>query len=369
MSKEQRYLAGPLPYLVHKGQAIKKALDDRRGHLQSRRHRKLRYRQPRFSNRTKPKGWLPPSLESRMANTLTWVHRLMRYSFIIALSQELVKFDMQLMQNPEITGVEYQQGELAGYEVREYLLEKWGRTCAYCGVTGVPLEIEHILCRAHGGTHRVSNLTLACKPCNDKKGTQRIEDFLKRDADRLKRILAQTKAPLRDAATMNATRWELYRRLQALGLPVETGTGGRTKWNRTRRGLPKTHWLDAACVGASTPEYLLGERVVPLHILATGRQSRQMCRMDKYGFPRTSAKERRISRGFQTGDIVKARVTTGKKCGAYLGRVAVRASGSFNITVKEGKTVQGISHRFCTPLQRNDGYNYTKGEAAFPPAP
>ena len=31
------------------------------------------------------------------------------------------------MENAEISGVEYQQGELQGYEVREYLLEKWGR--------------------------------------------------------------------------------------------------------------------------------------------------------------------------------------------------------------------------------------------------
>ena len=48
---------------------------------------------------------------------------------------------------------------------------------------------------------------------------------------------------------MNATRWALFRRLQATGLPVEVGTGGRTKWNRTTHQLPKTHWLDAACVG------------------------------------------------------------------------------------------------------------------------
>jgi len=34
-------------------------------------------------------------------------------------------FDTQKLQNPEISGVEYQQGELFGYEVREYLLEKW----------------------------------------------------------------------------------------------------------------------------------------------------------------------------------------------------------------------------------------------------
>ena len=60
------------------------------------------------------------------------------------------------MQHPEIQGVEYQQGELFGYEVRAYLLEKWGRQCAYCGAQEVPLQVEHIVCRAQGGSNRVT---------------------------------------------------------------------------------------------------------------------------------------------------------------------------------------------------------------------
>ena len=160
---------------------------------------------------------------------------------------EVVKFDMHLMQHPQIEGVQYQQGELAGYEVREYLLEKWGRTCAYCGATDVPLEVEHIVCRARGGTHRISNLALACKPCNEAKGTHLIEEFLLDRPDVLTKILAQAKAPLTDAAAVNATRWALYERLQLLELPLEVGTGGRTKWNRTTRGLPKrTGWMPSA---------------------------------------------------------------------------------------------------------------------------
>ena len=349
--------------LSHRGEAIKKALDERRRVRRSRRSRKTRYRKRRFSNRARPQHWLPSSVESRVANILTWALRLMRLCPIARISQELVKFDMQLMQNPEIGGIEYQQGELAGYEVREYLLEKWGRRCAYCDATGVPLEIEHILCRKRGGTNRVSNLTLSCQPCNTSKGTQLIQDFLADQPERLKRIVAQAKASLKDAAAVNATRWELYRRLQALGLPVEGGTGGRTKWNRMSRGLPKTHWLDAACVGASTPQTLHIAGVIPLLITATGRQSRQMCRMDKYGFPRTRAKVQRLAYGFQTGDIVRAVVPSGTKKGSYQGRVAIRARGSFTIQ----RQVQDIHHRFCTIVHRCDGYSYTKGEAALLP--
>jgi len=353
--------------LTHRGQAIKEALEARRGVRRSRRQRKTRYRKPRWGNRLRNKeGWLPPSLMSRVYNVLTWVARLCRYAPIMDLSQELVRFDTQLMENPDISEAEYQQGTLAGYELREYLLEKWGRQCAYCGAKDVPLQIEHILCCKKGGPNRESNLTIACEPCNLKKGTQDIRDFLKHKPDVLKRILAQAKAPLKDAAAVNATRWELYRRLRATGLPVECGTGGRTKFNRVKHDLDKTHWLDAACVGASTPDVLHAKGVRPLLMKAMGHGCRQMCRMDKYGFPRTGPKQTKIVKGFQTGDMVKAIVPKGKNRGTYHGRVAVRTSGSFNITTAHG-TVEGIGYRYCQAIHRSDGYSYAKGAAAFPP--
>src|SRR2546429_4472670 len=122
---------------------------------------------------------------------------------------ELVKFDMQAMENAEVSGVEYQQGTLAGYELREYLLEKWKRVCAYCGKQNIPLQIEHIVPKANGRDDRVSNLCLACEKCNNAKGTNDIQVFLKKKPDLLKKILDQAKAPLKDAAAVNTTRWEL----------------------------------------------------------------------------------------------------------------------------------------------------------------
>ena len=356
--------------LTHRGEAIKKRLESRRVVRRGRRQRHTRYRQPRFDNRrNKKRGWIPPSLESRVCNIVTWVKRLRRVCPINALSLELVKFDMQAMENPNISGVEYQQGTLYGYEVRQYLLEKWGRHCAYCGKTNIPLEVEHINPRSQSHDDRVCNLTLACAPCNQQKGKQDIRVFLAKKPDVLAHILAQAKAPLRDAAAVNTTRWMLYEQLKALSVPVECGSGGRTKYNRVSRGLGKVHWLDASCVGASTPEQLHLASVVPLLVTANGHGSRQMCLMDKRGFPRSGPKQAKRVKGFQTGDIVKAVVPSGVKSGTYVGRVAVRATGSFNITTKEGKTIQGISHRYCTALQTCDGYSYQKGEAAFPPAP
>ncbi len=353
--------------LTHRGFAITASLIRRRSVRHARRQRHTRYRQPRFNNRrTNQTGWLPPSLHSRIANILTWVGRLRRVCPIAAISLELVKFDTQLMQNAEIAGVAYQQGTLQGYELREYLLEKWGRTCAYCDAKGVPLQIEHVYPRSIYGESGVGRLTLACQPCNTKKGTQELTTFLQNEPERLASILAQMTRPLKDAAAVNATRWLLYERLQGQGLPMETGSGGLTKYNRSIRSLPKAHWIDAACVGSSTPVVLVVQGVHPFHIIATGHGCRQVCLMSRCGFPRTTAKQAKQVKGYQTGDIVRAVVTQGKKSGTYVGKVAVRSSGSFNITTTHG-VVQGISHRFCTPIHLRDGYRYEKGAAAFLP--
>ena len=170
--------------LAHRGRAIMETLHARAA-MRRRRRSNLRYRAPRFSNRTRPKGWLPPSLEHRIDTMTAWVTRFRRLAPITHLAQELVRFDMQRMQNPDISGVEYQQGTLAGYEVREYLLEKFNRTCAYCDVKNVPLQIEHVHAKARGGSNRISNLTLACGHCNLKKDARDIRDFLAKDPTRL----------------------------------------------------------------------------------------------------------------------------------------------------------------------------------------
>lgn len=341
--------------LTHRGQAIKDALEKRRAVRRGRRNRKTRYRKPRFNNRARrapgPKGWLAPSLASRVNNLQTWLVRFIKLCNVQSVAMELVRFDTQLMENAEISGVEYQQGELAGYEVREYLLEKFGRTCVYCGAKDTPLEVEHITPKSRGGSNRISNLTLACTSCNQRKGNQTAAEF------GYPNVQAQAKKPLKDAAAVNTVRWAIWRMFSDSGLPVEVGTGGRTKYNRRRQGYPKAHWIDAACVGESGKAIELCAETTPLHIKAVGRQSRQMCRPDKYGFPRTGAKSSRVAKGFQTGDIVRADVPTGKKQGVYIGRVAVRATGSFNITTNRG-TVQGIGWKHCQAVHCADGYSY-----------
>ena len=355
--------------LEHRGWAIRSSLEQRSAFRRRRRTANLRHRAPRFLNRTKPKGWLAPSLQHRINTVQSWVGRLCKLAPITHISQELVRFDTQQMTSPEISGIEYQQGTLLGYEVREYLLEKWGRECAYCGNKDIPLEVEHIVPRSQGGTNRVGNLALACRECNQSKGNLSLEAFFASDRGLKKRLKANSKdgatrlnrvqrtrtAPLKDAAAVNATRWALFNMLKTTGLPVEVASGGRTKYNRQRLRIPKTHALDAACVGAV--EQITGWNNPVLQIKATGRGSYKRTRLDRYGFPRGYMMRQKQVQGFQTGDTVIANVPTGKKAGNYVGRVAVRKSGSFNIQTLEG-VIQGIGWQHCTLLSRGDGYGY-----------
>jgi hypothetical protein len=260
------------------------------------------------------------------------------------------------MEDPEINGVEYQQGTLEGYEVREYLLEKWHRECAYCGKGDMPLQVEHIRPKGRGGTDRVSNLTLACGPCNQRKGNRPIEEFLEGKPDLLAKIRRQAKASLKDATAVNATRWALFERLKVFGLPLACGSGGRTKFNRATQGYGKAHWIDAACVGVSGDAVRLDPSRGYLAIKAMGRGRRQVCRTDKFGFPsRWCSRTKRIQ-GFQTGDIVRAEIPSGKYAGIHVGRVAIRATGSFQI----GPVAAHVRH--VRMVQRVDGYQYqTRG--------
>jgi 5-methylcytosine-specific restriction endonuclease McrA len=341
--------------LEHRGQAIKADLEARRSLRRARRNRKTRYRKPRFNNRTKPKGWLPPSLMHRVLTIRTWVQKLCKFAPIGRITQELVRFDLQELENPEISGLEYQQGELQGYEVREYLLEKFGRKCVYCDAEHVPLEIEHVVPKSAGGSNRISNLTLACHDCNQKKGSRKLEEFLADKPAVLARVRAQLKAPLKDATAVNATRWRLFEVLKDTELLVSTGSGGQTKYNRTRFSFPKAHWIDAACVGQVSTLELKTKQ--PLLIRATGHGTRQMCGTDKYGFPKRHRSGQSSHFSFQTGDIIKAIVTKGKKTGTYLGRVLCRATGSFDIVTKRGR-ISGVSYRCCKAIHRKDGYSY-----------
>jgi hypothetical protein len=286
-------------------------------------------------------------------NVFNWSRKLVGLVPVTSIVVETVRFDTHKLLNPEVSGVMYQQGQLQGYEVRQYLLEKWDRRCVYCDAENVPLEVEHIFPKSRGGSDRISNLTLSCHQCNREKSNRDVREFLVDKPDKLRAILAQARQPLRDAAAINSIRYAIGDQLKTLDLPVSFWSGGRTKHNRARQGYEKAHWIDAACVGETGEQVHIPAQLKPLGIKAMGRGSRQMCRMDRYGFPRSRPKSVKRVHGFQTGDMVKAIVPKGKKTGTHIGRLAVKASGSFRVG-----QVDGINWKYCHQLQRMDGYGY-----------
>src|SRR6266700_1649667 len=335
-----------LAELSHRGEEVRERLRKRAAYRRRRRAANLRYRAPRGDHRRRGPGWLPPSLQSRLGNVLCWARRYQRWVPVCRIEVERVKFDLALLEKPELTGVEYQRGELFGWEIRSYLLEKFGRQCAYCRIGTVPFELDHQLPRSRGGSNSVSNLVLSCHECNLAKGDKTAAEWGHPEVER------QARAPLRDAAAVNTTRYALVEALTTLGLTMRSWSGGRTRWNRDRFGIKKSHCFDALCVGELTGVRLPALR--PLVIIAQGRERYQRTNVDAAGFPRGYLTREKRIRGCSTGDLVRAVVPGHLKTGGvHLGRIAVRASGSFRVG-----TIDGINARYCRVVQRLDGYDY-----------
>ncbi len=339
-----------LSEVSHRGEQVHANKVRQRNARRRRRCANLRHRAPRCANRGISAGWLAPSLLSRVGNVVTWSQRLSKWALISRIEVERVRFDTQLIQNPEIAGTQYQQGTRAGWEARAYLLVKYEYRCDYCSKTDTPFEVDHILPRSRGGSNRISNLCLACHACNQEKGDQTAAEFGHPEVE------AQAKRPLKDAAAVNATRFKVVEALRVLGLPIGTWTGGRTRWNRARFGVEKTHALDALCVGDVAG--IRPGKLKTLAIKASGRGDHCRTNWTKEGFPRGYKMRQKQVRGFKTGDRVRAVVPAKlKTAGIHVGRVQVRKSGSFSIKARD-RDIDGISAQYVHLIQRADGYDY-----------
>jgi 5-methylcytosine-specific restriction endonuclease McrA len=326
---------------------IKRLLEKRRAYRRERRSRKW-YREPRFDNRCRKDGWLPPSLEHKLQSHIKLIERLKRILPIRRVVVEVASFDAQKMQNPEIKGVEYQQGELQGYEVREYLLEKWNRKCAYCGKANVLLEIEHIIPKSRGGSDRVSNLTISCHDCNLKKGNKTAAEFGHPEVQK------QAKEPLKATAFMNAICWKLVNLLNC-GWTY----GGITKYNRTRLGLEKSHVNDAFVIAGGSSQKRSG------YILKGKQVRRQNRSLYKANLLRGGRKKRNTIKevnGFRRFD----KVLYGKlKCFIF----GLRSSGYFDLRDIEGNKIgEAVNSKKLRLVERARG-RMEEVRRAIPPRP
>lgn len=296
---------------------IKRLLEKRASYRRNRRSR-LWYREPRFDNRGRKEEWLSPSIQHKFDSHVKLVKNLKKILPITKIVVEVTSFDQQKMQNSEISGIEYQQGELQGYAVREYLLKKWGRKCAYCGEKDVPLEIEHIIPKSRGGSSRVSNLTISCTKCNRKKGSQTAGEF------GYPNIQKKAKQSLRSTAFMNIVRWKIVN-----ALDCEHTYGYITKHNRIKLGLEKSHANDAFVIAGGTDQIRDDNIIIGKQVRRQNRSLYKANRLKGGRLKRNTVKE---VKGFRRFDKVKY---GDKECFVY----GLRSSGYFNLKTIEGEKV------------------------------
>jgi len=342
---------------------------------------------------------LPPSLRARVDETLHAVQEQIKLYPVGAVAVEVARFDTQLLRDSDISGQDYQKGLLYESNLRQYVLDRDGHGCRYCHATGVVLNLDHVVPISRGGAARPDNLVACCIPCNQAKSNRDAAEFGHPE------VQAGVDRPLRDAAYMNLTRYEIAGRLADTSLPMSVSHGGVTRANRVRLGLGKDHYVDALCVGDMAESVRDATNGFLAAAESHGRGSRQRskavfskpcwgcgktfsndknkltelkskalkhrnkfcpsCREQRVpvdnGHRRKSSPVRLYTRqkssfGFSTGDMVRAEVPSGKKKGVHVGRVGMRASGSFKITVGE-VAIDGISHRHCRLLQRGNGWS------------
>lgn len=354
--------------LDHRGHLIHRKLLQRAAFRRNRRNHKTRYRPARFHNRTRLKGWLPPSLQHRVDSTLSWARKFQRSLPLTKLVVESNRFDTQLMDNPDIQGRDYQRGSLWDCELRECVFAKWGYTCVYCGVSafdgdGLIMELDHFWPKSKGGSDSPRNRVPACVRCNRRKSNTLPAIFLIDEPEKRAWIEAGLKTPLKDAAAMNATRYKLVEAIERLGLPVETSTGGRTRWNRQRFDVPKTHALDALCAGnVNGVKDWKGKPTQVITCMGRGRYSRTA--NDKHGFPRGYLARHKRHFGFATGDLVRISNSLKKstsRAGARLNsiyRITVSAKGDFRLFISGLKYC--VHYSRCRVVQRSGGYHFSK---------
>ena len=216
---------------------IPKKLQNRSMYRRARRGR-LWHRQPRFDNRSKPKGWFAPSIQHKLDSHIRIVEKIKKLLPITEVTVEVAGFDIQKIKNPDIQGEEYQQGEQLGFwNVREYVLHRDNHTCQHChGKKKDPiLQTHHINGKAEGATDRPEELLTICKTCHDDhhKGIDIIP------AKKIRQFKPDT--------FMTTVRWKI---VNALG--CKHTYGYITKHNRIKQGLQKSHINDAFVIADGT---------------------------------------------------------------------------------------------------------------------
>lgn len=293
-----------------------------RRELRRTRRSRLRYRKARFNNRvsSKRKGWLAPSVENKIQTHLTVVEKIHKFLPITNIVVETASFDIQKINNPSISGSEYQQGEqLDFFNVREYVLFRDNHICQHCKGKSKDkvLNVHHIESRKTGGDSPKNLITL-CETCHKAYHRGEFELNVKRGKS------------FRDSAFMGIMRWSFYNRLKNIYPNVSMTFGYITKNTRITNNLPKDHYVDARCISGNPTAKPLGYYFYQKKVRCQNRQ------IHKANFLKGGRKKLNqapfLVKGFRLFDLVEYQ----KELYYIFGR---RSSGSFDIRKLDGTKV------------------------------
>ncbi|MDO4936383.1 MAG: RNA-guided endonuclease IscB [Sutterellaceae bacterium] len=296
----------------------------------NRRQRKTRYRAPRFNNRVhnRKKGWLAPSVEHRIDSHIRLIENVCRLLPVTKIMVETASFDIQAIRNPDISGLQYQQGEQLGFwNVREYVLWRDGHKCQHCkGKSKDPiLNVHHLESRKTGGDSP-NNLVTLCGTCHKAYHAGQIDLNFKR------------RRSMRSEASMGIMRWALFNRLKEIHLDktVKSTYGFFTKYTRIKHGIEKTHCADAFCITGNLNAKRLPDYLLQKQVRKHNRQTHKMT-IGKGGVRKRQQAPYQVF-GFRLFDKVRL----GNREGFIFGR---RSKGCFDIRKITGERITEVTYR------------------------
>lgn len=314
---------------------IKKLLLQRREYRRFRRYRKRRYRNPKFLNRRKPKGWLAPSLQWRVdvhVKLVDFVAKILPVSKVVV---EVAPFDIHKIVNPDVKGKGYQNGVQKGFwDVREYCLWRAGYKSELSGKEGV-LQVHHIVPRSQGGTDNPSNLIVLTKEEHEAVHEGKIKIL----PGRIKKVKI-----LKDASYVSVIGWHIVNRLRE-NYQVDVTYGSITKAKRLEMGLEKTHRNDAFVIAGGNKD------ISKLNEWYFGkffrRQNRSLHKANPIKGGKRPVNTVKQVNGFRRFDKVKYK----DKIGIITG---LRSSGYFSITTLSGEKISdSVKHSELRLLEKS----------------
>lgn len=255
-TEDHEYLSGQVKLLNGISERLEQRASyrrTRRGRIRYRKNKNMNYKtvhNPTYKNGNED-DWVAPSVQHKIDSHIRLYKKIASWTPVDKVIIEIANFDIQaikaLKDGKEISGVDYQRGEMYGFEnVKQYVRERDNYTCQICKADtikkGIGLEVHHIIPRSYGGSNKPSNLISLCKKCHNKVHSNNNNNKYFKELQTRK-----INDTYKDATFMNTSRWRIY---ESIGseCPTYISYGYITSLNRKKNNLPKFHYVDAACI-------------------------------------------------------------------------------------------------------------------------